>query len=145
MEEQKSVLSANKKPTNKNKDKKTPVGLIIAIIGLSAALVACAVILVIVLVNNRGDNATDKSGDSNSSISGKTDKKKNNKKKTSAQDDNDGIEKASRDNGYVGDHVRGKRDSKVLVVEYADMQCPGCAAMMPKMDVAKMRALASPD
>ena len=32
------------------------------------------------------------------------------------------------------DHVRGKRDSKVLVVEYADPQCPGCATMMPKMD-----------
>ncbi len=32
------------------------------------------------------------------------------------------------------DHVRGKRDSKVLVLEYADPQCPGCASMMPKME-----------
>ena len=36
-------------------------------------------------------------------------------------------------NGNIGDHVRGKEDSKVVVVEYADLQCPGCATMMPKI------------
>lgn len=36
-------------------------------------------------------------------------------------------------NGNIGDHVRGKEDSKVIVIEYADLQCPGCATMMPKM------------
>lgn len=36
-------------------------------------------------------------------------------------------------NGFIGDHVRGKKDAKVIVVEYADMSCPGCAAMMPHM------------
>ncbi len=35
------------------------------------------------------------------------------------------------DNGLVGDHVRGKADSSVVVIEYADMACPGCATMMP--------------
>lgn len=39
----------------------------------------------------------------------------------------------SDDNGNIGDHVRGKADSKIIVYEYADIQCPGCASMMPKM------------
>ena len=43
------------------------------------------------------------------------------------------IIEASEDNGNIADHVRGKADSKVIVVEYADLQCPGCASMMPKM------------
>ena len=35
-------------------------------------------------------------------------------------------------NGGIDDHVRGVADDpKVLVVEYADLQCPGCAAVMP--------------
>ena len=40
---------------------------------------------------------------------------------------------ADENNGQIADHVRGKADSKVIVVEYADLQCPGCAAMMPSM------------
>ncbi len=43
------------------------------------------------------------------------------------------IIKATSDNGNIGDHIRGKTDSKVVVIEYADMACPGCAAMMPHM------------
>ena len=34
----------------------------------------------------------------------------------------------------IGEHERGKLDSDVVVMEYADMQCPGCAAMMSVMD-----------
>ena len=37
------------------------------------------------------------------------------------------------DNGNIADHVRGKEDAKVIVVEYADLQCPGCATLMPRM------------
>lgn len=40
---------------------------------------------------------------------------------------------ARDDNGRIADHVRGKTDSKVIVIEYADMQCPGCGAMMSRM------------
>ena len=40
---------------------------------------------------------------------------------------------ASEDNGNIGDHVRGKADSEIVVVEYGDMQCEYCASMMPKM------------
>lgn len=32
----------------------------------------------------------------------------------------------SDSNGNIGDHVYGKADSKVLVIEYGDFQCPGC-------------------
>ena len=34
----------------------------------------------------------------------------------------------------IGEHERGKLDSDVVVMEYADMQCPGCAAMMSVME-----------
>lgn len=34
----------------------------------------------------------------------------------------------------IDEHARGKLDSDVVVMEYADMQCPGCAAMMPVME-----------
>lgn len=40
---------------------------------------------------------------------------------------------ADDNNGNIGDHVRGKVDSKVIVMEYADLSCPGCAQMMPRM------------
>jgi len=47
--------------------------------------------------------------------------------------DTNSVIEASADNGEIGDHVRGKADSKVVVLEYADMSCPGCAQMMPRM------------
>ncbi|MDR0979967.1 MAG: DsbA family protein [Candidatus Nomurabacteria bacterium] len=31
------------------------------------------------------------------------------------------------------DHIRGNKDAKVILVEYADMQCAGCAMLAPKM------------
>ncbi|MBR5418763.1 thioredoxin domain-containing protein [Candidatus Saccharibacteria bacterium] len=40
---------------------------------------------------------------------------------------------ATEDNGNIGEHVRGKADSKIVVIEYADFQCEYCALMMPKM------------
>ncbi len=36
-------------------------------------------------------------------------------------------------NGGISDHVRGAEDAKVIVVEYADLQCPGCASAMPNV------------
>ena len=41
---------------------------------------------------------------------------------------------ATKDNGDIGDHVRGKTDSPVILIEYADLQCPGCAASYPSVD-----------
>lgn len=36
-------------------------------------------------------------------------------------------------NGGISDHIRGNKDAKVVVAEYADLQCPGCAAAMPNI------------
>lgn len=43
---------------------------------------------------------------------------------------------ASDDNGNIGDHVKGNPDAPVLVFEYADYQCPGCASINPKVNKA---------
>ena len=41
------------------------------------------------------------------------------------------IQAASSENGNIADHVLGKADSKVILVEYADYQCPGCGTIYP--------------
>lgn len=47
------------------------------------------------------------------------------------------IEKDDR-NGNLGDNIEGNKDAKVLIIEYADYQCPGCAATFPYLsDVVK--------
>lgn len=43
---------------------------------------------------------------------------------------------ASDDNGNIGDHVKGNPEAPVLVFEYADYQCPGCASINPKVNKA---------
>lgn len=35
-------------------------------------------------------------------------------------------------NGNIADHVIGNKDSKVVIIEYGDYQCPGCATAAPK-------------
>lgn len=37
------------------------------------------------------------------------------------------------DNSKFKDHVYGKADSKVVLIEYADFQCPGCGAAFPQL------------
>lgn len=32
-------------------------------------------------------------------------------------------------NGHISDHVKGDKDAPVIIFEYADFQCPGCASM----------------
>jgi hypothetical protein len=39
-------------------------------------------------------------------------------------------------NGNIGDHVKGNPDAKVVIVEYADFQCPGCAYMNTQVNSA---------
>lgn len=41
---------------------------------------------------------------------------------------------ANNDNGNIGDHVKGKVDAPVLIFEYADYQCPGCASINPRVN-----------
>lgn len=38
---------------------------------------------------------------------------------------------ASENSGNIADHVYGNKDSKVILIEYGDFQCPGCAAAHP--------------
>lgn len=41
------------------------------------------------------------------------------------------IQKASADNGNIGDHTFGNMNSKVILIEYGDYQCPGCGEASP--------------
>lgn len=42
----------------------------------------------------------------------------------------------TKDNGNIGDHVKGSADAPVLIFEYADYQCPGCASINPRVNKA---------
>ena len=42
----------------------------------------------------------------------------------------------TKDNGNIGDHVKGNVNAPVLVFEYADYQCPGCASINPRVNKA---------
>ena len=95
-------------------EKKSSVGIAVAILAISLLIAGGVVAAALIISNNNSD--------SNEPV--KTSKSVDEPKKL--ENDNPGI--------LSTDHVRGKRDSKVLVVEYADPQCPGCATMMPKMD-----------
>ena len=45
----------------------------------------------------------------------------------------DKIQSAKADNGKIADLVYGKEDSKVVLIEYGDFQCPGCGAVHPRV------------
>ncbi|MBR3172854.1 thioredoxin domain-containing protein [Candidatus Saccharibacteria bacterium] len=40
----------------------------------------------------------------------------------------------TKDNGNIGDHVKGSSEAPVLIFEYADYQCPGCASINTKIN-----------
>ncbi|MCR5700329.1 MAG: DsbA family protein [Candidatus Saccharibacteria bacterium] len=42
----------------------------------------------------------------------------------------------TKDNGNIGDHVKGDPEAPVLIFEYADYQCPGCASINTKVNKA---------
>ncbi len=46
------------------------------------------------------------------------------------------IIEGTKDNGNISDHVKGDPEAEVLIFEYADYQCPGCATMNPKINKA---------
>ncbi|MEO6109604.1 MAG: thioredoxin domain-containing protein [Candidatus Saccharimonadales bacterium] len=40
---------------------------------------------------------------------------------------------ASKQNGQIADHTFGKTDSKVVLIEYGDFQCPSCGGAHPQI------------
>jgi protein-disulfide isomerase len=47
--------------------------------------------------------------------------------------DTNAILNGSQKSGNIADHVFGKKDSKVTMIEYGDFQCPGCESAYPTM------------
>lgn len=41
------------------------------------------------------------------------------------------LQPASEDNGKIADHTFGNAESKVVIIEYGDYQCPGCGSVAP--------------
>lgn len=58
----------------------------------------------------------------------------NNKATDFEKYDFNSVIEANKDNGNIGDHVKGDANAPVLVFEYADYQCPGCASINPKVN-----------
>lgn len=44
------------------------------------------------------------------------------------------IIEATDNNGNIADHVKGSPDAPVLIFEYADYQCPGCASINSRVN-----------
>lgn len=60
----------------------------------------------------------------------------NNKATDFSQYDFYSVIEPNKDNGNIGDHVKGSADAPVLIYEYADYQCPGCASINPRVNKA---------
>lgn len=41
------------------------------------------------------------------------------------------VQAAANNNGNIGDHTYGNMQSKVVLIEYGDYQCPGCGSSYP--------------
>ena len=39
-------------------------------------------------------------------------------------------------NGFIGDHIKGDQNASVVIIEYADFQCPGCASINNRVNMA---------
>ena len=44
------------------------------------------------------------------------------------------IIEANKDNGYIGDHIKGSADAPVVIYEYADYQCSVCSVFSTRVD-----------
>ena len=112
----------NDAKTNSRKDI-----LVLFLIIISIILTIAALSLTIISTINRQSHNTPPSSDDDSLIK--------NKPSSSNQQNNISYDAsianhfipANEDNGNIADHIRGNADAKVVVIEYSDFQCPGCA------------------
>jgi protein-disulfide isomerase len=44
------------------------------------------------------------------------------------------IQPATEQSGGIADHVFGNADSRVILIEYGDFQCPGCSSAFPTVE-----------
>lgn len=49
------------------------------------------------------------------------------------------VQPATASSGNIADHVFGKADSKVILIEYGDFQCPGCGSVYPTLKTLSER------
>lgn len=47
------------------------------------------------------------------------------------------VQKATEQSGNIAEHVYGRADSKVILIEYGDFQCPGCGAAFAPVKAVK--------
>lgn len=47
------------------------------------------------------------------------------------------VQTASAQNGNIADHTYGNMNSKVILIEYGDFQCPGCGSAYPNVKLVK--------
>ncbi|MBR5621327.1 thioredoxin domain-containing protein [Candidatus Saccharibacteria bacterium] len=48
--------------------------------------------------------------------------------------DSNTIIAGNEDNGGIADHIKGSKDAPVVIFEYADFQCSGCASANPRVN-----------
>ena len=112
----------NDAKTNSRKDI-----LVLFLITTSIILAIAALSLTIISTINRQSYNTPPSSDDDSLIKNKpSSSNQQNHISDDASIANHFIP-ANEDNGNIADHIRGNADAKVVVIEYSDFQCPGCA------------------
>ena len=112
----------NDAKTNSRKDI-----LVLFLITISIILAIAALSLTIISTINRQSYNTPPSSDDDSLIKNKpSSSNQQNHISDDASIANHFIP-ANEDNGNIADHIRGNANAKVIVIEYSDFQCPGCA------------------
>ena len=64
----------------------------------------------------------------------------NNKATDYSKYDFNSVIEGDEHNGNIADHVKGNRNAKVLIFEYADYQCEYCASINPRVNAAVEKA-----
>ncbi len=121
----------------RQQQKKKMAGSTKALIACVAVFATCAVTLAVVLAFVLSNTGSEAVFGSDSNIKGETPSGNTSidlPKQAISDMDSSKIMPASPESGNIADRVRGNAKSSVTVIEYADMQCPGCAGVMSYMD-----------